>query len=496
MTRSTRAIAMAATVVIAGGSTAIALVATHNSRHNRAAQPQSPTPSPPSSLAKPMPTPFRAAKTPVVSWAPLAYDGTPAAVPGTVAHPNRTPWCTSEQLSALKATFQGATGSAAGSVGVRNVGSSACAVQGVPTLTGYSGSGQVIATARPMDTFQLHPWLVLPPHATAFALVQIFGDESRCVGPISRLAMDIGHGQPAITVPPSWVDGSGVQPRCGSDKPSRLRDTYDISVRDWRHRNGGPRLDGWDAGANVTQLPATVQQGGILHYRVQLTGLPTVPCLPFRERLVGERGVTLAEQTFLLACDSIERASIGIGDPVVLAMRLAIPTTAAPGDAELSWTLPVGVSADVPSSVKLLAAPPPCTQAQLRITGGRQGAGLGSFYAPILFRNVSTTACSLRGYPGVEYVAADGTAMPTRPSQDTAIPVRTVVLPPGKTASAMLSGGDFGPNGGATPCPETAGVRIIAPGLTTQVFLPDITLNCNDGNIFVTTVQRGSRPQP
>ena len=86
--------------------------------------------------------------------------------------------------------------------------------------------------------------------------------------------------------------------------------------------------------------------------------------------------------------------------------------------------------------------------------------------------------------------------MPTRPSHDTAIPVRTVVLPPGKTASGMLSGGDFGPNGGATPCPETAGVRIIAPGLTTQVFLPDITLNCNDGNIFVTTVQRGSRPQP
>jgi len=86
--------------------------------------------------------------------------------------------------------------------------------------------------------------------------------------------------------------------------------------------------------------------------------------------------------------------------------------------------------------------------------------------------------------------------MPTRPSHNTSIPVRTVVVKPGKTASAMLSGGDFGPNGGATPCPETAGVRIIAPGLTTQIFVPHITDYCNDGDIFVSTVQRGSRPQP
>ena len=135
-------------------------------------------------------------------------------------------------------------------------------------------------------------------------------------------------------------------------------------------------------------------------------------------------------------------------------------------------------------------------QAQLRITAGRQGAGLGHFYSPVVFRNISTTSCSLRGYPGVEYVAPDGAAMPTRPEHDTAVPVRTVAIKPGNTASAMLSGGDFGPNGGATPCPDVAGVRIIAPGLTSQVFVPGITDNCNDGNIFVSTVQRGSRPQP
>jgi len=434
--------------------------------------------------------------TPSVSWAPIAWDGKPPTIPGTVAHPKRTPWCTTADLKPLRATFQGATGSAAGSVGVRNVGTSACAVQGVPALTGYGANGRVIAESRPTDTFQLHPWVVVPPQRVAFALVQIFGDESRCVGPITRLVMDIGGGQPALTVPPSWIDGGGVQPRCGTDKPSRLRDTYDIAVRDWRHRNGGPRLAGWDADANVTTLPATVRQGGILHYRVMVTGLPTTPCLPFREELRSEQDVTLAEQTFLLNCDTIGRVSVGIGDPVVLDMRLAIPPTATPGDAELSWDLPVGVSADVPSSVRILAAPPSCTQAQLRIAAGRQGAGLGSFYAPVIFRNVSTVACSLRGYPGVEFVAADGAAIPTTPSHGTAIPVRTVVLKPGRTASAMLSGADFGPNGGATPCPETAGVRIIAPGLTTQVFVPGIGLNCYDGHIFVSTVQPGSRPQP
>lgn len=104
--------------------------------------------------------------------------------------------------------------------------------------------------------------------------------------------------------------------------------------------------------------------------------------------------------------------------------------------------------------------------------------------------------CSLRGFPGVEYVAPNGRRMPTRPVRETAVPARTVVLRPGRTASAMLSGSDFGPNGGAVPCPATAGVRVIAPGLVSQVFVQAGVDYCDGGRIFVSAVQPGLRPEP
>jgi hypothetical protein len=150
------------------------------------------------------------------------------------------------------------------------------------------------------------------------------------------------------------------------------------------------------------------------------------------------------------------------------------------------------------ASVRIVVTPPPppCTQEQLRITAGRGGVGLGHYYAPIVFRNISVVACSLRGFPGVQFVAPEGHAMATHPVHETTIVIKTVALPPGKAASAMLSGSDFGPNGGASPCPGVSGVRIIAPGLTTQVFVPADVDDCGGGDIFVSPMQPGPRPQP
>lgn len=80
--------------------------------------------------------------------------------------------------------------------------------------------------------------------------------------------------------------------------------------------------------------------------------------------------------------------------------------------------------------------------------------------------------CSLRGFPGVESPGRGGYVAP------------------------MLPGSDFGPNGGAVPCPATAGVRVVAPGLVSQVFVQAGVDYCDGGRIFVSAVQPGLRPEP
>ena len=257
--------------------------------------------------------------------------------------------------------------------------------------------------------------------------------------------------------------------------------------------------------AKISHAHDRVLQGNELHYRVRLESyargqIQLDPCLPYREQLLERAtGAVVAEQTYVLNCDPSSPApdTPSSGYRNYYAMQLAVPTDLAPGRYDLRWqSVLEPVTSMGRRTVRVLAAPAPCTQPQLRITASQGGVGLGSFYQPVVFRNISRTACSLRGFPGVEYAAPDGSAIATSASHRTDIAFRTVALLPGRAASASLSGSDSGPNGGATPCPEVSGVRVIAPGLSTQVLVRGVIYDCNGGHISVTPVQPGARPQP
>ncbi|MBV9293411.1 MAG: DUF4232 domain-containing protein, partial [Frankiales bacterium] len=424
-------------------------------------------------------------------WASIPYDASkPVAWPGTIADP-RVPWCTAAQLTATADGFQGATGSAAGAVTVVNQGAR-CALQGVPVVTGYSRSGAQIATPMPVDSFQLHRWVLLRPRSSAFVMVQIFGDNSRCRGPVARLSVAIGHGGPALSVVPhDVVAGRSVGPRCGTAAPATMSDTYSIGTGAWL-RDGQSDITG--PYAEVDSLPHTVLAGTVLRFQVLVRGLQTDPCPAYREQLVTDNAPSrvVADAAYYVNCQAI-------GDPSapsqLLAMQLAVPSNAPAGLAELSWELPVGDSANVSHSVRIVAPPPPCRQSQLSIKAGRTGVGLGSYYDRILFTNVSSTTCSLFGYPGVQFESSSGQPLPTTPTHGSSYPVETVVLRPGGVASDVLSGADSGPNGGATACTRINGVRIIAPGLTTQV-LVHAAMDCNHGTIRVTAVVSGPNASP
>jgi len=88
-------------------------------------------------------------------------------------------------------------------------------------------------------------------------------------------------------------------------------------------------------------------------------------------------------------------------------------------------------------------APAACTPADLRVTAPYiQGATQHAIY-DLRFTNVSRTACTLRGYPGVSLVTAGNPggrpiASPRPLILRSAGPVATVTLAPGQRALALL----------------------------------------------------------
>ena len=94
-----------------------------------------------------------------------------------------------------------------------------------------------------------------------------------------------------------------------------------------------------------------------------------------------------------------------------------------------------------PSQVVSLASTttPRCTVSHLSLRLGTAGHAAGSTYRPIIFTNKGTTSCTLRGYPGVSYVApSTGAQVGAAATRSAGVTVRTVTLAPGGRASALL----------------------------------------------------------
>ncbi len=142
-----------------------------------------------------------------------------------------------------------------------------------------------------------------------------------------------------------------------------------------------------------------------------------------------------------------------------------------------------------PPSTSTTTAPPPasttsttaaaasttrCTFADLTISVGQSGAGLGHEGGVILFENTGTSACTLSGYPGVAALNSSGTQVQQArrtPSgylggmQTGSTTPPVVTLQVGGTASAFVEGTDV-PVGTATSCPTYAGLLVTPPTAT------------------------------
>lgn len=112
----------------------------------------------------------------------------------------------------------------------------------------------------------------------------------------------------------------------------------------------------------------------------------------------------------------------------------------------------------------------PCANGDLSVALGRSRAASGHVAVAIGFRNLSSSACSLSGYPGV--AALDGQGRQVEQAVRSAsgflggsYTVRTVTVPVGGDASALVEGTDV-PTGTKTACTTFAGLLATAPGQT------------------------------
>jgi hypothetical protein len=124
-----------------------------------------------------------------------------------------------------------------------------------------------------------------------------------------------------------------------------------------------------------------------------------------------------------------------------------------------------------------------CASSDLKavVNTAQSSGAAGSVYYPLDFTNMSSSQCSLYGYPGVSFVTGNpGTQLGRAASRDTAAGPTAVTLTPGQTAHAILRVAAAG-NYDASQCqPVTAHwLKVFPPGQFTPLYVPFTTQACS-----------------
>ncbi len=130
-----------------------------------------------------------------------------------------------------------------------------------------------------------------------------------------------------------------------------------------------------------------------------------------------------------------------------------------------------------------------CTSSELSVAQTNPSVGAGQYYSTLVFTNTSSASCTLYGYPGVSYVAANG-VQSGNPAQRAAGTVSLVTLQPGGTAQATLHDSNGGTGYTPQQCDLTPvqGLRIYPPNEKAAIFLPWKTSHCAGTSINPLTI--------
>jgi hypothetical protein len=136
-----------------------------------------------------------------------------------------------------------------------------------------------------------------------------------------------------------------------------------------------------------------------------------------------------------------------------------------------------------------------CTAAGLALSylGGQGATGHGEL--GFALKNTGSAACRTGGYPGIQFLAQDGSALPTTPQHTTDdffghLALQRLTLQPGQTASFRLGVSHGG--GSSAACSTADALQVIAPNdtATLKVQIPNGASEC--GTTTVSPLQPGT----
>jgi Protein of unknown function (DUF4232) len=138
-------------------------------------------------------------------------------------------------------------------------------------------------------------------------------------------------------------------------------------------------------------------------------------------------------------------------------------------------TAPATSPSSTPASASpAVAGPAACQFSALKVTLGPGNAAAGSQIVPIQFTNVSSSTCTLYGFPGVSFTGETYAVQvgPAAVRNHTSIE-QVITLDPGAVASAQIKIVDA-QNYPAGTCGLTtaSGIKVYPPNLTSAVGLP------------------------
>lgn len=154
-------------------------------------------------------------------------------------------------------------------------------------------------------------------------------------------------------------------------------------------------------------------------------------------------------------------------DPVAPVAESPAPSMGAAPTSTVTATPPVTVTVTAPPPVPAPeeSIPKPCADTDL-VVYNRELESQGSEYRLlVLFENVTSKACTLQGYPGVDIVNETGPAVHVARREQIAAPLLT--LQPGEIATADLQSSDTHPETEGA-CPRWGQVIVIAPNTFQQ----------------------------
>jgi len=145
----------------------------------------------------------------------------------------------------------------------------------------------------------------------------------------------------------------------------------------------------------------------------------------------------------------------------------------ATGTATITSTETVTATPSLNRATSPAGSAPTCRTSELSLRLGKGGAAAGTAYLPIVLTNHGRSTCALRGYPGVAFVAPTGGQVGTAASRNPQQPVRTILIAPDSSASALLGIADYQnfPRDRCLSHP-VSGLRIYPPGNTAAVYVP------------------------